>query len=100
MKIPSSSEEYSDNVTFYSWQIVEKKITKPKVVVKFKDAAETFKDDIKILKEHISNKRRQVNAYHENKASLSESKSMLHVNYAENSQNASRDAIQGAYFRH
>ena len=27
----SSSEENSDNVTFYRWQIVEKKITKSKV---------------------------------------------------------------------
>ena len=38
----------------------------------FKDKAETFKDDIKILKEHIYIKRRQVNAYHDIKDSFSE----------------------------
>ena len=43
----SSSEENSDNVTFYGWHIVEKKITKSKVDVTFKDAVEMFKDDIK-----------------------------------------------------
>ena len=36
----SSCEENSDNVTFYRWQIVEKKITKSKVDVTFKEAAE------------------------------------------------------------
>ena len=49
----SSSAENSDNVTLYSWQIVEKKITKSKVDVTLKDAAEMFKDDIKTLKKHI-----------------------------------------------
>ena len=49
----SSSEENSDNVTFYGWQIIEKKITKSKVDVTFKDAVEMFKDDIRTLKEHI-----------------------------------------------
>ena len=45
-----------------------------------------FKDDIKILKEHIYIKRRQVNAYHEIKTSLSEN------------ENDQQDAIQSAYF--
>ena len=49
----SSSEENSDNVTFYPWQIVEKKITKSKVDVTFKDTVEMVKDDNKTLKEHI-----------------------------------------------
>ena len=52
----------------------------------FKQADEMFKDDIKILKEHIYIKRRQVNAYHEIKASLSEN------------ENDQQDAIQSAYF--
>ena len=42
-----------------------------------------FKDDIKTLKEQISIKRRQLNAYHEIKASLSENDLMLHVDFAE-----------------
>ena len=57
---------------FYFWQIVEKTITKSEVDVTFKDAAEMFKDNIKTLKEHIYIRRRQVNAHHEIKASLSE----------------------------
>ena len=50
------SEENSDNVTIYDWQIVEKKMSK--VDVTFKDAVEMFKDDIKTLKEHIYIERR------------------------------------------
>ena len=68
----SSSEENSDNVTFCRWQMVEEKITKSKIDVMFKDAAEMFKDDIKTLKEHIYVKRKQVNAYHEIGVSISE----------------------------
>ena len=54
----SFSEENSDNVTFYRWQIVEKNIAKSKVDVLFKDAVEMFKDDIKTVKEHIYIERR------------------------------------------
>ena len=39
----SSYEENSDNVTFYRWQIVEKKITKSEIDITLKDAAEMFK---------------------------------------------------------
>ena len=94
----SSSEENSDNVTFYRWQIVEKKITKSKVDATFKDAAEMFKDDIKTLREHIYIKRRQVNGYHEIKASFSENDLMLHVEFAESYKNDQQDAMQSAYF--
>ena len=47
----SSSEENSDNVTFYGWQRAEKKSLSLKLHVTFKDAVEMFKDDIKTLKE-------------------------------------------------
>lgn len=57
---------------FHRWQILEKKITEGSTVdVTFKDAAEMFRDDIKTLKEHISNERKQANAYHKIKAPLS-----------------------------
>ena len=36
----SSSGENSDNVMLFRWQVVEKKITKSKVDVAFKDAIE------------------------------------------------------------
>ena len=94
----SFSEEKSDNVTFYRWKIVEKKITKSKVDVTFKDAAEMFKDDTKTLKEYMYIKRRQVNAYHEIKASLFENDLTLHVDFAGSYKNDKQDAIQSAYF--
>ena len=76
----SSFEENFDNVTFYRWQIVEKKITKSKVDFTFKDAAEMFKDDIKkTLKEHIFIKRSQVNSCHEIKASLFETTWVMQI---------------------
>ena len=93
-----SFEENSDNVTFYRWQIIEKKISKSKVDVTFKDAAEMFKNDIKILKEHIYIKRSQVNAYHEINVSLSGNDLMLYVHFAESYKNDQQDTIQSAYF--
>ena len=57
-----------------------------------------FKDDIKTLKEHIYIKRRQVNAYHEIKASFSETDLMFHVDFAESYKSDLQDAIQSAYF--
>ena len=93
-----SFEENSDNVTFYRWQIIEKKISKSKVDVTFKDAAEMFKNDIKLLKEHIYIKRSQVNAYHEINVSLSENDLMLYVHFAESYKNDQQDTIQSAYF--
>ena len=60
----------SAEVVFYDWQTVDKKITKFKIEVAFKDAIEMLKEKVAILKEHIDIKRRQVNAYQE-MASLS-----------------------------
>ena len=59
-----------------------------------------FEDDIKKMKEQIYIKRKQVKAYHESKASLSNNNLMLHVDFAESSKNDQQDAIQNAYFRH
>ena len=50
-----------------------------------------FKDVIKILKQHSYIERRQVNAYHEIKASLSENDLMLRVDFGKSFQ---QDAIQ------
>ena len=93
-----SSEENYDNVKFYRWQIVEKKITKSKVDVTLKEAAEMFKDEIKTLKEHIYIKRRQLKAYNEIKASLSENDLLLHVDFAKSYKNDQQDTIQSAYY--
>ena len=81
----SSSEENSVTVRFYRWQIVEKKITKSEIYVTFKYPAKMLKDDIKTLKEHIYV--RQINAFHEIKASLSGNNLMLHVGFTESYKN-------------
>ena len=57
-----------------------------------------FKDDIKTLKEHIYIKRRNLNAYHEIKASLSEKDLMIREDFTESYKNNQQDAIQSAYF--
>ena len=51
-----------------------------------------LKDDIKTLQEHIYFKR-QANAYYEIKASLPENDLMLHVDFAEKTE---QDSIQSA----
>ena len=95
--IYSISLENSDNVTFYYWQIVEKKITKFKVDDMFEGAAEMFKNDIRTLKEHIYIKRRQVNAYHKIKTSLSENDLMLYVDFTESYKSDQQYVKQSAY---
>ena len=57
------AEPEGGNVAFYRWQTVDKKITKSKIEVSFKDAIEMLKDELVVLKEHIHIKRRQVSAY-------------------------------------
>ena len=57
-----------------------------------------FKDDTKTLKEHIHINRRQANAYHEIKASISENDSMFHIDFAVSYKNDQQDAKQSAYF--
>ena len=58
-----------------------------------------FKDDSKTLKEHIYVKRKQINAYHEIEASLSENDLMLHADFAKSYKYDQQDAIQSAHFR-
>ena len=63
----------------------------------FEGAAEMFKNDIRTLKEHIYIKRRQVNAYHKIKTSLSENDLMLYVDFTESYKSGQQDAKQSAY---
>ena len=56
------------------------------------------KDDIKTLKEYTYIKRRQVNAYYEIKASLSENDLMFLEDFVESYKNNQQDAIQSIYF--
>ena len=64
----SEFESHTTEVLFYRWQTADKKITKSRIEVSFKDAIEMLKEEVAILKEHIHIKRRQVNAYQEMKA--------------------------------
>ena len=63
----------------------------------FEGAAEMFKDDIRTLKEHIYIKRRQVNAYHKIKTSLSENDLMLYVDFTESYKSDQQYVKQSAY---
>ena len=92
------SDPEGGNVVFYRWQTVDKKITKSKIEVSFKDAIEMLKDELVVLKEHIHIKRRQVSAYQDMKASLDTNDLMVQVDFAEIYKNDQQDAIQSAYF--
>ena len=81
-----------------TWKKTHKKITKSKIDVTFKDAAEIFKDDIKRLKENTYIKRRQIKAYNKIKVSFSERDLMLHVDFPKSYKNDQQVAIQSAYF--
>ena len=95
----SSSEENPYNIPFYRWQIFQKKISKSKADVTFKDTVGMFKDGIKTLKEHICTKKEQINANHEIKASFSENDLILHEDFTESYKNDQKYAIQNAYFK-
>ena len=92
------SENDAAEVTFYRWQIIDKKITKATIKVSFNDVIEMFKEEFASLKGHIHIKRRQVNAYRGMKASLTDNDLMVQVDFAESYKNDQQDAIQSAYF--
>ena len=92
------SKPEGGNVVFYRWQTIDKKITKSKIEVSFKEAIEMLKDEPVVLKEHIHIKRRQVSAYQDMKASLGPNDLMVQVDFAESYKNDQQDAIQSAYF--
>ena len=58
-----------------------------------------LKDLFKTLKEHIYFKRRQVDSYHEVKASVSENGVMLQVDFVKSNKNDQKDTMQSALFR-
>ena len=90
-------ENDAAEVTFYRWQTIDKKINKPTIEVSFNDFIEMFKEEVGISKEHIHIKRRQVNAYWEIKASLTDNDLMVQVDFAESYKSDQRDVIQRLY---
>ena len=90
-------ENDAAEVTFYRWQTIDKKINKPTIEVSFNDFIEIFKEEVGTSKEHIHIKRRQVNAYWEIKASVTDNDLMIQVDFAESYKSDQRDAMQRLY---
>ena len=59
----SADENESEQVTYFTWKKVDKKVVKAQQMVPFNDTVCTFKSQIKVLKEHIFVKRVQNDAY-------------------------------------
>ena len=98
----SSSEKDSadDDIQYFCWTTIEKRITKAKFSLGFEDAVALMKEKIKILKEHISVKRIQFSAYVQQKQDLTADDLLVHVDFAENYRNDQQDEVQSAYFGH
>ena len=73
-------------------------MTKAQLSVSFDDAVCTFKNQIKVLKEHIFIKRVQNNAYDKHKAQLCNDDFLVQVDFAESYRNDQQNEIQSAYF--
>ena len=100
---PSGSSDWADEneseqVIYFTWKIVDKRVTKSQQIVAFDDPVCTFKSRIEVLKEHIFVKRVQNDAYNKHKAELSDGDSLVHVDFAESYRNDQRHEIQSAYF--
>ena len=93
----SADENESEQVIYFTWKIVDKRVTKSQQIVSFDDPVWTFKSQIEVLKEHISVKRVQNDAYNKHKAELSDGDSIVHVDFAESYRNDQRNEIQSAY---
>ena len=89
-----------DNVEYFSWAKIEKRITKATFSVSFEDAVANMREQLKVLKEHIYIKRIQNDAYNDHKATLTVDDLLLHVDFAENYRNDQQNEIQSAYFGH
>ena len=87
----SDEQIEDDEVTYFSWTKIDERITKATFTVLFDDTVTMMKNQIKVLKEHISVKRTQNTAYNEHKDSLRDKDLFIHVDFAE---------IQSAYFGH
>ena len=99
----SESSEYDeepDEVNYFFWTKIDKRITKAKYSVGFDDAVVLMKEQLKVLKEHIYVKRVQNSAYNQHKNSLTNDELLVHVDFAGNYRNDQQHEIQSAYFGH
>ena len=49
----SASENESEQVIYFTWKKIDKRVTNAQQMVSFDDAVCTFKSQIKVLKDHI-----------------------------------------------
>ena len=94
----SADENENEQVIYFTWKKVDKKVTRAQQMVSFDDAVYTFKSQIRVLKEHIFVKRVQNDAYNEHKPELSDGDLLVHVDFAENYRNHQQNETQSAYF--
>ena len=78
----SDSECEPDEVNYFAWTTIEKRITKATYTVGFDDAVALLKEKVKILKKHIFIKRVQNAAYVQHKTDLADDELLEHVDFA------------------
>ena len=83
----SAEKNESEQVIYFTWKKVDKRVTKSPQMVSFDDAVCTFKGQIKVLKEQIFVKRVQNVAYNKHKAELSDGDLLVYVDFAESYRN-------------
>ena len=89
----SADENESEQVIYFTWKKVDKRVTKAQQIVSFDDAVCTLKSQIKVLKEHILVKRVQNDAYNKHKAELCDGDLLVHGDCVENYRNDQQSEI-------
>ena len=95
-------EEFPDDcneVQYYEWAKVDRKVKKVVKSVNVEEAIELFNEQIKILKAHIFVKRTQNTHYNPLNENLKTNEFIIHVDYSENYKDKEENKIQSAYFR-
>ena len=94
----SADKSESEQVIYFTWMKVDKRVTQAPQIVSFDGAVCTFKSQIKVLKKHIFVKRVQNDPYNKHKAELSDADLLVLVDFAESYRNDQQNEIQNFYF--
>ena len=89
-----------DDVEYYEWAKVDRKVKNVVKSVNVEEAIELFNEQVKILKAHIFVKRTQNTHYNWLKENLKTNEFIIHVDYSENYKDQEQDEIQSAFFGH
>ena len=79
----STVENESEQVIYFTWKKVDKRVTKAQHMVSFDDAVCTIKSQIKVFKNYIFVKRLQNDAHDKHKAELSDVHLLVYVDIAQ-----------------